>query len=339
MYIESMKKILFFLMIIIGLLSYSIFMPVSACIGKLGISNFENNTKYGTVCLNSRDSFDLSSASKPEIVIPANLYLPKNQNKKVPLLIMSHGAGGIFNFHYDYKDIFLEEGYAVLIIDHFFPRGISADFTFEKVTESMMMNDVLNAIKIMRTHPDLDGRIGYIGWSKGGIGTILLKHKNVHEYYYKEMLPVDFYIGIYTYCGFESKEIEFSDVPLLLISGKQDKITPANYCRNFAKNVKKNTEYHELKYANHSFDNYTFYFGGYLPWQPYLKSNNNECRLTINEDLKTVNINDTHDLATYESRKKFLAACTDKGAAVSYDKQSSKTAKKIVLDFIAKNFK
>ena len=90
------------------------------------------------------------------------------------------------------------------------------------------------------------------------------------------MLPVNFYIGIYTYCGFESKEIEFSDVPLLLISGKQDKITPASYCRNFAKNVKKNTEYYELKYANHSFDNYTFYFGGYLPWQPYLKSNNNE---------------------------------------------------------------
>ena len=102
---------------------------------------------------------------------------------------------------------------------------------------------------------------------------------------------------------------------------------------------KKNTEYYELKYANHSFDNYTFYFGGYLPWQPYLKSNNNECRLTINEDLKTINVNDTHDLATYKSRKKFLAACTDKGAAVSYDKQSSKTAKKIVLEFIAKNFK
>ena len=52
-----------------------------------------------------------------------------------------------------------------------------------------------------------------------------------------------------------------------------------------------------------------------------------------------MNVNDTHDLATYESRKKFLAACTDKGAAVSYDKQSSKTAKKIVLEFIAKNFK
>ena len=59
----------------------------------------------------------------------------------------------------------------------------------------------------------------------------------------------------------------------------------------------------------------------------------------IIKDLKTVNVNDTHDLATYESRKKFLAACTDKGAVVSYDKQSSKTAKKIVLEFIAKNFK
>ena len=35
-----MKKILFFLMIIIGLFSYSIFIPVSACVGKLGISNF-----------------------------------------------------------------------------------------------------------------------------------------------------------------------------------------------------------------------------------------------------------------------------------------------------------
>ncbi|GIS46037.1 MAG: hypothetical protein Ct9H90mP18_03690 [Gammaproteobacteria bacterium] len=40
------------------------------------------------------------------------------------------------------------------------------------------------------------------------------------------MLPGDFYIGIYTYCGFESKEIEFSDVPLLLISGKQEKLHP-----------------------------------------------------------------------------------------------------------------
>ena len=337
MYIKNMKKIIFFLLVIIGLFSYSIFFPVSACIGKNGISDFKNKAKYGSICLSSRDSFGLSSTFKPEIIIPANLYLPKKQNKRVPLLILSHGAGGIFKFHYAYKDIFLDRGYAVLIINHFFPRGISADFTFEKVTESMMMNDVLHAVKIMRTHPDLDGRIGYIGWSKGGIGTILLKHKNVHDHYFNSTPPVNFYIGIYTYCGFENKNIEFSNIPLLLISGKHDKITPAKYCKDFTKNVK-NTEYHELENANHSFDNYTFYFGGYLPWQPYLRSNDEECRLMIDKNLKTININNTHNLDNYESRKRFLDTCTDKGAKVAYDRDSSIVAQKIILEFISRNF-
>ena len=73
-------------------------------------------------------------------------------------------------------------------------------------------------------------------------------------------------------CRFQSAENKTKLHPLVIVEILQ--------------RMSKNTEYYELKYANHSFDNYTFYFGGYLPWQPYLKSNNNECRLTINEDLK-----------------------------------------------------
>ena len=51
---------------------------------------------------------------------------PDRFNKTLPLLIMSHGSGGISDIDYDFANIACTNGYQVAIIDHFTSRGVKS---------------------------------------------------------------------------------------------------------------------------------------------------------------------------------------------------------------------
>lgn len=49
---------------------------------------------------------------------------PDKFKKSLPLLVMSHGSGGISDIDIDFAKIACASGYQVAIIDHFTPRGV-----------------------------------------------------------------------------------------------------------------------------------------------------------------------------------------------------------------------
>ena len=49
---------------------------------------------------------------------------PSKFSKSLPLLVMSHGSGGISDIDIDFAKIACASGYQVAIVDHFTPRGV-----------------------------------------------------------------------------------------------------------------------------------------------------------------------------------------------------------------------
>ena len=330
-----MKNIFPFIAFLFLVFAFLTFFPLHACLEREPIINFEKTLLSGTLCIVSKNLYDFDDKDAEEIVIPANLYFPENIEKPVPAIIMSHGAGGIFRFHHKYKRLFLNEGYAVLIIEHFHPRGKTFDNNFIDITEPMMISDVVSAYNLLKKHPHISDDIGYIGWSKGGIGTVLLKDKRILQKFNLDENSFRFMAGIYTFCGFDFDEKNISKTPLLVISASNDIITPAYLCKNMTDSFKSehNTKYFETN-GSHGFDNYAFYFGAYIPWQPIIKDFSENCFLKINDSFETTNVKGDMKLNSIKNRTIFINHCTEKGAYVIYNSKSAFDAEKTLIEFI-----
>ena len=325
------------LIFLIGFLSLTASLnPYHACLDDSKI-NTTYKTNAFTACVLSNNTFDYgSNFSSPEMSVPVHFYFPET-DKKVPLIIISHGAGGIFQFHHNYKDIFLSDDYAVAIIDHFSPRGIAIDFDFIKVTEAMMLSDVTAALNYASKHYDyrIDGRIGYIGWSKGGISSLSLRNKKIFNKYFPKNLNLSFIAGMYTFCDILHEDYQSSEIPVFLISGEKDTITPSRHCKKLYEDFshKEDIIYYGLKDAHHGFDNHAFLLGAYLPWQPILLESQ-ECRIIIGRTLETTNSTKNYSLKDYVSRERYIDNCTQKGAYVKYKTDAMNEAKKLLVSYV-----
>lgn len=335
-----MKRVFPYFLFLLFVLYFVVAHPSHACFERNPVTSFKNPLQWGTLCIGSKNIYDFSDEKAEQIIIPANLYLPKNIKKPVPAIIMSHGAGGIMGFHHKYKRRFLEEGFAVLMIDHFRPRGKILDNNFIDVTAPMMVSDTVAAYNILKKHPYISDEIGYIGWSKGGIGTVLLKDKRILQNFNLNEDSFKFMAGIYTFCGFAFDEKNISNTPLLLISGTSDSITPAHLCKNMSDNFKNehNTRYLELDKAHHGFDNYAFYFGAYIPWQPVITDFSKNCIIKINNSYESTNIKETMKLNSKKNRTTFMRKCTEKGAYAAYSSKAASDAEKALIEFIEIKF-
>ena len=318
----------------------AVFNPHHACIDR-GKGNTVHQSDVFTACVASSNTYDYDSdVTSQNLNIPAHFYFPKT-SKKVPIIIISHGAGGIFQFHHDYKDIFLSNEIAVVIIDHFSPRNIAIDFDFVSVSEAMMLSDITATLEHLTKYYGhrLDGQVGYIGWSKGGISALSLRNKKIYDKYIPSNIKLSFLAGVYTFCDISFEDYQPSDIPLLLISGELDEITPAKYCMNLFNEFgeSENISYHQLANSYHGFDNHAFLLGAYLPWQPTLNESD-ICSIVIDKSLKTISKTNIYSLNDFQSRKEFIEACTVKGAFVKYNPDSTIKSHKLVIDFVKTKF-
>lgn len=106
-----------------------------------------------------------------QVVVWADLLMPKNIVGKVPALILSHGSSGVSPYAYEvWAKQMNEAGIAVFIVDSYKPRGIGETAQDQSVLNpSAQVADALNALKLLATHPQIDAsRIYNIGFSRGG---------------------------------------------------------------------------------------------------------------------------------------------------------------------------
>ena len=229
-----------------------------------------------------------------------------------------------------------EHGYVVFQIEHYTNRGIKYDKTFSKMSGVTFMNDAYKALNLVKTHPKIN-KIGYIGWSQGGVGPILSHFKYVTDFINDGKINFDASIAIYPFCGFTFPKDSITTIPLLILTGSDDKLTPEKACKNLHEKFNKDNKitHISLEGATHGWDNLFLYFGFFLKKLPSLDIINNDCTVTISNKgaIMTLNKKIISNPALHEE---LLYDCSSKGVELKYNPEAAHKTKILILDHLEK---
>lgn len=129
--------------------------------------------------------------SESDLPLNAKIFLPSGK-APFPAVVVLHGGGGLWSYddvdsgimtlqYRRWSRLLTAEGYAVLFVDSFTPRGIEGSFlgkrpsADEKKDDSLCSpayvrpNDSIRALKYLESRDDVDAsKVGLLGFSHGG---------------------------------------------------------------------------------------------------------------------------------------------------------------------------
>lgn len=292
----------------------------------------------GRIWFASKDPYDFAAmvdGSSEEIIVHGDLIEPKGTWNGAAV-ILSHGSGGTSRHHYDYADALAERGYAAFVVDHFSPRQVQNTAHEQvRVTEQMMVADVYAALDLLATHPKIEaGRIGVVGWSKGGIVAVLSAVERIARMMTSDEPRLAFAAAFYPYCGFTFREHRLAS-PLLMLMGELDNWTPIAPCLALAEDLRGRGEPVETVVfpgAHHGFDGRGSLYSN--PDWITIRDTSPRCTLMVGPEGATRTEDGAHDVSTYKNRVAFLRACAVHGATVGSDPAARSRARDILFDFI-----
>jgi dienelactone hydrolase len=165
-----------------------------------------------------------------------------------PAVVFLHGCGGMFSritglinpIYQDWATTLTRNGYSVLMVDSFRPRGIESTCspaTYNRALVEDRPKDAYGALYYLQKQPFVQGdRIALIGWSAGG-GTVLRTISRQSDGRPPALPQGDFRAAVAFYPALCSDQREpaswTSDIPLLVLIGAADVWTPAAPCQSF----------------------------------------------------------------------------------------------------------
>lgn len=173
---------------------------------------------------------------KPVTLI-GRLYRPAGSGP-FPALVLLHGCGGMYSSQGDltpsyrrWAELLTEAGYVALLVDSFNPRGQWAICDQQKRTilqSRERVEDAYAALRWLNQQPFVaSGRIGLLGWSNGGTGTLYSMRP-------KSRLDPGFRAAVAFYPGCRALARATPPyqpyAPVMILSGEADDWTPAAPC-------------------------------------------------------------------------------------------------------------
>ena len=167
---------------------------------------------------------DMGSDGNP-ITLTGKLTKPMGDGP-FPALVLLHGSGGVnARRDADWVKRLTKWGYVTLQADSFGPRGASVSSVIKnpfRVSHTTRAKDAHGARYYLSELPYVDSdRIAVMGWSHGGLSTIV----SVKEAYGGESFKAA--IAFYPYCAYSMNWLK---APLLILIGKADDWCPASKC-------------------------------------------------------------------------------------------------------------
>lgn len=166
------------------------------------------------------------------------LFLPDGASAEapVPAMVVLHGSGGISpGREMEYGELLRDNGIAAFVVDYYTPRGITEETPYMlrviSVTEFDVITDAYAALRLLATHPAIDGeRIGAVGYSYGGMATRFAMDERIRE----ALAPghpgfaanVDYYGPCFQNLGTRKT----NGAPLLTLRGTEDRSNDLEAC-------------------------------------------------------------------------------------------------------------
>ena len=162
----------------------------------------------------------------------AHLILPERTGPH-PVIVISHGRGGISQDYYEWGNKFVKLGFASIVIDHYSPRGYETGPRSKrpetKASFKFRRGDLVSLLKVIKKDDRLDNtRVTLGGWSRGA-GLVMhgISDKNVlkeAKFNHSIKSAILFYPQSTTiFRNFKSK----IDISTIFITGKEDYIWKA----------------------------------------------------------------------------------------------------------------
>jgi len=196
----------------------------------------------------------------PDVPVDAVLTLPKNPSGKVPAAIILHGISGIGAHYSQVAEMLNGMGMAALVIDSYATRDVKAvSEATRKSPYSYRVADAYAGLKLLSTHPAIDpNRIALIGYSAGGAVMLLSVSGQARRATVGDGGPrFAAYVGYYPHCAVQYRSPEAPGVPMLMLLGGADNITPPQICQTYGDRLKaKGADLKVVVYpgAHHAFD-------------------------------------------------------------------------------------
>src|SRR3989442_12394815 len=110
--------------------------------------------EFETLTLNASDFWDGVKTGQ-RVTISGELLLPKGEGR-VPVVVLSHGGGGVGRAEDTWARELRSQGIAVFVVDSFTGRGIKKFPPETELSRDWQVRDVYQALALLATHPKFD---------------------------------------------------------------------------------------------------------------------------------------------------------------------------------------
>lgn len=205
-----------------------------------------------------------------DIKVPAYSARVKDGDRRA-LVVISPGAGGLDKRHSEYAKYLAENGINAVVLDNFRARGMNAsggDYEVARTKGADAVNMAIDAIstlaQLKNTEEWKNAKVGFLGESMGGAAAINVTRPYIEAIVKETMnLPAfsavnfDASVGLYASCVDRSDIERFKKIPVLLVAGDKDDVTPPETCEQQTKWMNGrggNVTFKVLENANHDWD-------------------------------------------------------------------------------------
>ena len=119
----------------------------------------------------------------PEVIIGAELRLPRLGNERLPAVVLLHGSSGIAAYVNEWVPVLNSLGLATFLVDSFAGRGLTNVGNDQaQLGRLAQVFDSYRALELLGKHPRIDaGRIAVMGFSRGGQGALYASMKRFQK--------------------------------------------------------------------------------------------------------------------------------------------------------------
>ena len=190
----------------------------------------------------------------------ANAVFKPPGNGPFPAVVLMHTCGGVGNPHIlqHARELF-QEGYVVLVVDSFGPRGLE-NCSSRTLSVSAGLADAYAGLALLTSKSFVDkGRIYQVGYSWGAMVSTLLASPQSAQIF-GSSLRFNATVSNYSTCVYQARYhlvLKDLDMPVLMLLGERDQELPPTSCFPLLEEMKATgapVKWHVLPGATHGWD-------------------------------------------------------------------------------------